>query len=125
VLGFGASSIGRLPGGFVQNAVAIPDYERRIAGGRLATARVCPISEEDQRRGALIERLMCDHAVDLAGVEDLVDERKLAPLLADGLVRRRGARLEVPVEARPLVRAFAAAFDTYLEEGAGRHARAV
>jgi oxygen-independent coproporphyrinogen-3 oxidase len=125
LLGFGASSIGRLPGGFVQNAVAIPDYERRIAGGRLATARVCPISEEDQRRGALIERLMCDHAVDLAGVEDLVDERKLAPFLADGLVRRRGARLEVPVEARPLVRAVAAAFDTYLEEGADRHARAV
>jgi oxygen-independent coproporphyrinogen-3 oxidase len=125
LLGFGASAIGRLPNGFTQNAVAIPDYERRIASGRLATARLCPISEEDQRRGALIERLMCDHAVDLAGVEDLVDERKLAPLLADGLVRRRSERLEVPPEARPLVRAVAAAFDAYLDEGAGRHARAI
>jgi oxygen-independent coproporphyrinogen-3 oxidase len=125
LIGFGASAIGRLLKGFAQNAVAIPDYERRIASGRLATARLCPISEEDQRRGALIERLMCDHAVDLAGAEDLVDERKLAPLLADRLVRRRGERLEVPPEARPLVRAVAAAFDAYLDDGAGRHARAI
>lgn len=125
LLGFGASAIGRLQGGFVQNAAAIPDYERRIAAGRLATARICPLSEEDRRRGALIERLMCDYRVDLAGVGDLADEERLGTLVADGLLRRRGSLIEVPDEARPLVRAVASAFDAYLDPGAGRHARAV
>jgi oxygen-independent coproporphyrinogen-3 oxidase len=39
LLGFGASAIGRLSQGFVQNAVAIPAYAQAIAQGRLATAR--------------------------------------------------------------------------------------
>ena len=125
LIGFGASSIGRLPQGFVQNAVTIPDYERRIAAGQLATVRQCAFSEEDRRRGALIERLMCDYRVDLTGASDLADEEKLAPLVADGLIRRSGEVIEVLEGAKPLVRAVAAAFDAYLEPGAGRHAPAV
>lgn len=125
LLGFGASSIGRLPQGFVQNAVTIPDYEKRIAAGRLATVRICALSLDDQRRAEVIERLMCDYRVDLANAADLADERKLAPLLADGLIRRSGDVIEVTPEARPLVRAVAAAFDAYLDSGAGRHARAI
>jgi oxygen-independent coproporphyrinogen III oxidase len=125
LIGFGASSISRLPGGFVQNAILIPDYQKRVTEGRLAVARQCPVSEEDQRRAAVIERIMCDYRVDLSGAEDLADEQKLAPLAADGLIRRTGDVIEVLTEGRPLVRAVAAAFDAYLEEGAGRHARAV
>ena len=125
LIGFGASSIGRLPGGFVQNAVLIPDYQKRIAEGRLATARHCPVSADDRLRAEVIERIMCDYRVDLSGLQELADEAKLAPLVRDGLIRRRGEVIEVLPEARPLVRAVAAAFDAYLEEGQGRHARAV
>ncbi|WP_300974986.1 oxygen-independent coproporphyrinogen III oxidase [Sphingomonas sp. LHG3406-1] len=125
LLGFGASSIGRLPQGFVQNAATIPDYERRIASGRLATVRQCALSLEDRRRAALIERLMCDYRVDLSGADDLADEARLAPLAADGLIRRAGPVIEIVAEARPLVRSVAAAFDAYLDAGTARHARAV
>lgn len=125
LLGFGASAISRLPEGFVQNAPGIPDYQRRIGSGTLATARLCQLTDEDQRRAQLIERLMCDYRADLSDAQDLVDEDRLAPLLADGLARRSGDLLEVPTAARPLVRAVAAAFDAYLEDGAGRHARAI
>nr|WP_314442445.1 oxygen-independent coproporphyrinogen III oxidase [uncultured Sphingomonas sp.] len=125
LIGFGASSIGRLPQGFVQNAATTPNYERRIAAGSLATVRQCALSPEDRRRGALIERLMCDYRVDLTGASDLADESRLAPLIADGLIRRTGEVIELLPEARPLVRTVAAAFDAYLEEGAGRHARAL
>ncbi len=125
LLGFGASAIGRLPGGFVQNAVPIPDYLGRIAEGRPALARYCPVDGEDRRRGGIIEQLMCHYRADLSGAEDLLDEVRLRPLVADGLIRRTGSLIEVQPEARPLVRAVAAAFDAYLDEGAGRHARAV
>ena len=39
LLGFGASAIGRLPQGYVQNEVGTRAYSQAIAGGRLATAR--------------------------------------------------------------------------------------
>lgn len=125
LIGFGASSISRLPGGFVQNVVLIPDYQKRANAGALPVIRQCPVGIEDQRRAAVIERIMCDYRVDLTGERALADEEKLSPLVADGLIRRVGDVIEVPPEARPLVRAVAAAFDAYLDESAGRHARAV
>jgi len=119
LLGFGASAIGRLPQGFVQNAARIPDYERRIAKGRLATARGCPVGDADQRRGAIIEQLMCNYRAEAAGVD-----ARLSELEADGLIRRSGDFIEVVEEARPLVRVVAGAFDEYLGSGSS-HAVAV
>jgi oxygen-independent coproporphyrinogen-3 oxidase len=109
LIGFGVSAIGRLPQGFVQNATRIPDYERRIAGGRLATARGCHLGQEDKRRGAIIEKLMCDYRADVGGIH-----AELSGLEEDGLIRRLGDVIEVVDEARPLVRAVAGAFDEYL-----------
>ena len=125
LIGFGASAIGRLPGGFVQNAVLIPDYQKRVAEGRLPSSKQCPVSLDDRRRAAIIERIMCDYRVDLSGASELADEDRLRPLVQDGLIRRRGQVIEVLPEGRPLVRAVAAAFDAYLDESQGRHARAV
>jgi oxygen-independent coproporphyrinogen-3 oxidase len=41
----------------------------------------------------------------------------IADLERDGLLRRNGSLIEVPDEARPLVRVVAATFDQYLEAG--------
>jgi oxygen-independent coproporphyrinogen-3 oxidase len=120
LIGFGASAIGRLPQGFVQNATRIPDYERRIAGGELATVRGCRVGLEDERRGAIIEELMCNYRAQVGGVD-----AGLSRLEADGLIRRSGDLIEVVEQARPLVRAVAAAFDTYLPDSAATHAVAV
>lgn len=133
LLGLGASAIGQLPSGFVQNAVLTGDYQRRIAAGELATARHCPTNADDRLRGAIIERLMCDYRVDLARLcaqfgtdpAQLSIEGGLRELASDGLVRITGDLVEVDRAARPLVRTVAAAFDTYLDQGAGRHARAI
>jgi oxygen-independent coproporphyrinogen-3 oxidase len=121
LIGFGASAISRLPGGFVQNAAPIPEYERHIAGGRLATARVCPIDAEDARRARIIEELMCNYRADVGSFLSV----GLAELERDGLVRHHGSMVEVADEARPLVRAVAAAFDAYLPESEARHVTAV
>jgi oxygen-independent coproporphyrinogen-3 oxidase len=115
LLGLGASAIGRLRWGFVQNATRIPDYERRIAGGELATARGCRMGDEDERRGAIIEALMCNYRADVGRLLP----GGIAELERDGLVRRNGSIVEVASDARPLVRVVAAAFDQY-EGFAGR-----
>ncbi|MCB0058967.1 MAG: oxygen-independent coproporphyrinogen III oxidase, partial [Caldilineaceae bacterium] len=60
LIGLGASSIGRLPQGYVQNTPAIGEYERRVLDGGLATVRGHAMSTEDAARGLVIERLMCD-----------------------------------------------------------------
>jgi oxygen-independent coproporphyrinogen-3 oxidase len=131
LIGFGASAIGRLPQGFVQNAPGVAANGRAIASGRFATARGIALSEEDRTRGYIIERLMCDFAVDLAacpgaGQIDFTPEiDSLRPLCAEGLVAIDGKLVRTTERGRPFVRLVAAAFDAYLEQGAARHSRAV
>lgn len=120
LIGFGASAIGRLPQGFVQNAARIPDYQRRIGDGRPAVVRGIGLSDEDRRRAAVIEQLMCGYGADVSGVAAPLDQ-----LEADGLIRRSGDIIELPQEARPLVRVVAAAFDAHLGRSPGRHVTAV
>ena len=130
LLGLGASAIGSLPQGYVQNRAPIGDWQRAVAAGRFAVARGIALDDDDRRRCRLIERLMCDLAVDLDGVagqgEDFAPERsRLGPMVEDGLVRIDGERLEVTEAGRPLLRTVCAVFDRYLESGTGRHSRAV
>lgn len=133
LIGLGSSAIGRLPGGYVQNAVRISDYQKAIAEGRLPVARGYAMSDDDRLRGAIIERLMCDHRVDIAtscAAFDADPGRLLAtldldPLVDDGLIERDGTAIAVRDEARPLVRFVAAAFDAYLADSGARHVAAV
>lgn len=130
----GPSSIGRFGAGFVQNAVATDVWGRAVEAGRLPAARRLPVTEEDELRAAVIERIMCDLRVDVGAV--CVD-RGFAPEALDscfsgiaeleplGLCRRKGRVVEVPVEAARLVRTVAACFDAQLSGPARRHAQAV
>ena len=133
LIGFGASSIGRLPQGYVQNAVLIGDYQRRIAAGELAVGKGCAFASEDRVRAAVIERIMCDYRVDLdevcgrfgANPDALLANGGLDHLYEDGIARRDGNVIAIVDEARPLVRILAAAFDQYLGAAPARHSRAV
>ena len=133
LIGLGASSIGRVPQGFVQNEVRIPEYERLIKQCRLPIARGYRFAGDDRMRGAIIERLMCDNAVDLGticrsfGTDPAAILRvvPLGPLISDGLLEQDGECITIKPHARPLVRTIAAAFDEHLIAGAERHSRAV
>lgn len=135
LIGFGTSSIGQLPLGFVQNAPDIAGYARAIRSGRLATARGFQLSAEDRVRGRIIERLMCDFQVDVdavaaqySGAQLLnVDAAfaSLAPLAAEGFVAIDGHHVVITERGRPFVRLAAAAFDAYLPRGGARHSSAV
>jgi oxygen-independent coproporphyrinogen III oxidase len=131
LIGLGASAISRLPQGFAQNAPGVGAYGRAVAAERLATARGVALSAEDRVRAHIIERLMCDFAVDLAacaGADDIdftPAVEALEPLRAEGLVAIDGMCIAVTERGRPFVRLAAAAFDAYLAHGAARHSRAV
>ncbi|MBI5121013.1 MAG: oxygen-independent coproporphyrinogen III oxidase [Rhodospirillales bacterium] len=134
LIGFGASSIGALPQGYVGNEGSIDAYKRTIREGKLAVTRGVAVSDEDKLRRAVIERLMCDLAVDLEAVAKTFGQTaahfapelaRLTPLAEDGICAISGPTITVTEEGRPLVRAVCAAFDTYLKAGEQRHAKAV
>lgn len=134
LIGFGASAIGRLPQGFVQNAVDIAGYARAVTQGAFATVKGIAVSADDELRGAIIERLMCDLAVDLAALPVAAaqaaptfeyERAELDALAAAGLITIEGSRITVTEEGRPFVRLVAAAFDAYLAQNRSRHSIAV
>ncbi|MEX6723029.1 oxygen-independent coproporphyrinogen III oxidase [Parapedomonas caeni] len=134
LIGFGASAIGALPQGYVQNTADVRAYMRQAGEGRLPVLKGIALSPGDRVRRAIIEQLMCALTVDVAATAaaagvapaTLLDAfDRLRPLEADGLVAVDGWRVTVPEAARQLVRLAAAAFDAYLNPDEGRHSLAV
>jgi len=134
LLGFGASSIGSLPEGYVQNAAALPEWRDQVRAGVLPTRRGIALDAEDRLRRDVIEQLMCQgrvtlseiaarHGADASGLRAAAP--RLAAMAADGVVEWDGDRLVMRSEARPFVRTVAAVFDTYLKVDQARHARVV
>ena len=85
------------------------------------------------RRG-VIERLMCDFAVDLPAVCARFGMKAnhfaplttaLAEVAADGLIRLEGDRLAITERGRPFLRSVCALFDQYLQPDQARHSQAV
>lgn len=134
LIGLGASAIGRLPQGYVQNEVLVGAYVDAVTGGRLATAKGFAFGRDDRLRGELIERLMCDFRVDIdaicrshgaAGDRFAGIAADLDRFAAEGLIRREGSVIEIEPEARSLVRAVAARFDAYLPQSTRTHSPTV
>ena len=134
LIGLGASAIGRTSQGFVQNAVPTRDYLARISEDRLATVKGYAFTEEDRFRADIIERIMCDLAVDLPLVSRLhgrdlrsaiLDRLRIESLIADGAVTMVDHRLSIRDGAEFLVRSVASAFDAHLPHSAATHSRAV
>ncbi|OWV89926.1 coproporphyrinogen III oxidase [Rhizobium sp. R635] len=133
LIGLGASAIGRLPTGYMQNHVPLGLYAERVASGVLPTAKGYLLTEEDKLRGRIIERLMCDFEVDLGRLSGelgfdtgfLVERNeRLGELVADGVVTIRDNRIVVSQDARFMVRAVAAAFDAYFGSLGRTHSKA-
>lgn len=134
LIGFGASAIGALPQGYVQNDADVANWLARIETGQLATARGVALHEDDRLRRDVIERLMCDLAVDLDRIARgfgttasafAAEKAALAPFVRDGLVEIDGDRVHLTQRGRPLMRSVAAVFDRHLAASAARHSRAV
>lgn len=123
LVGFGASAISRIGSAYAQNHRDIAAWSAAVDAGHLPVMRGLALGDDDLLRGELIQSLMCQGEIDFGTLGDRhgVDARplleaalpKLAPLAADGLVEREGARLRVTPRGRLLVRVVAGCFDRY------------
>ncbi len=133
LIGLGASAIGQLPQGYVQNMPATGEYLRQVGEGRLPVVRGYALTADDRMRAHVIERLMCDFSVDLAdlvrrfadGAAMVAEMRQSVAADADGLALIEGERFVLTAAGRPFARTVAARFDAYLSNGKGRHSIAV
>lgn len=134
LIGLGASAIGALPQGYVQNVTASGAYKRLISTAGLPVARGVALTADDRLRRHVIEQLMCNFELDVS------DLRRRFGEAADGLVHEveeycasgtdqlasfDGTRLTMDPARRAFVRLVAAAFDAYLVQGKQQHSLAV
>jgi len=134
LIGLGTSAIGTMPQGYVQNASSTVAYRNAIQSGNLATVRGRTLTDEDRLRRDIIEQLMCNLEVDLAGtaaarkrsLDDFATELSKIDVLAQhGLVHRHDGTITVAEDARLLLRTICAVFDAYLSNQEARYSRAV
>ena len=134
LIGLGASAIGKLPEGYIQNATSTADYVRRVEDGGLAAVRGKALTNDDRMRGYVIERLMCDLAFPKAEIErrfgdaalPLVEEAEtLIESDPDRLVERTSDGFRVTDRGRPFVRTIAACFDSYLDRPQAQYSTGV
>jgi oxygen-independent coproporphyrinogen-3 oxidase len=137
LIGLGASAIGKLPQGYVQNAVAVADYTSRVAKSGLATARGWTLTDDDRLRAFVIERLMCDFAFSFAAIAANFGDAEAHALLReadamvaddpDGFLKRTDDGFELTSRGRPFVRNICARFDAYLNpvNGGAKHSMSV
>lgn len=134
LIGLGASSIGQLPQGYVQNMPATGEYQRLAEGPGLAVVRGIALSDDDRLRAHVIEKVMCDFGFAFAPLRAafgplaeavIAEARAFGMADRDGLVRLDSDGFHVSEAGRPFARVAAAVFDTYLSNGKGRHSIAV
>jgi oxygen-independent coproporphyrinogen III oxidase len=124
LIGFGASSIGKVGDVYAQNAKDLPGYGSAIGEGRLAISRGVRLTAEDRLRRDIITELMCNQELRYDEFEATYGVRlpaefatefeRLGEFERDGLVARSANRLEVLPAGRMFVRNIAMVFDRYL-----------
>ncbi|WP_321505653.1 oxygen-independent coproporphyrinogen III oxidase [Breoghania sp.] len=134
LIGLGASSIGRLPQGYIQNAPDVGGWERAIEAGHPPVVRGIALDENDRTRADIIEMLMTCYEANVETIarrhgmepEQLADGfERLQEMVDDGLAVIEGWTVRVTDAGKPFVRVAAAAFDSYLANGSARHSVAV
>lgn len=134
LIGLGASSISLFPGLITQTEKHVGRYRMKVQNGCLGTTRGVRRSPDDQRRGEVIERLLCDGRVDLVelgwspavAAQIMADAApKLAPMQERGLIHRQGTELVIMPDGEPYARLAAVAFDTFRAVAGDRFSKAV
>ena len=130
LVALGVSAIGQTDDAYFQNDHDLPGWEQAIDRGELAIIRGVTLSRDDRLRRWVIGQLICQFRLDRAHFarawqEDFdryfADElRRLAPMVADGLVTDDGQVLQVQPAGRLLIRAICQLFDRYRKDGASQ-----
>lgn len=132
LLGFGVSSISRLPEGFYQNTPHMTEYSAAILAKNLPVAKGRTLDAQDRLRADIIGQLMCYFTADVPAIlnqhgrdpdEFSAVMSGLADMAADGLVTIDDGRIHVAEAARQAVRVVASRFDAYFTPQQNKHAQ--
>jgi len=128
LVSLGASAIGNVADSYYQNDKNTNSYVHAVTNGRFAIIKGLHKDADDRLREEVIQALMCQgrlapadlearHGIDFSSYF-AVELEDLAPLEADGLVRRApDGAIEVTPTGQLLLRPIAMVFDGYLRAG--------
>ncbi|HBN52597.1 MAG TPA: oxygen-independent coproporphyrinogen III oxidase [Stenotrophomonas sp.] len=124
LVGLGVSAISHIGPSFSQNPRDLGSWEQAIDRGRLPVWRGMRLEEDDVIRADVIQRLMCDGALDYRDIEQrhVIDFagyfatalQRLQALRQDGLVELAADGLRATSRGRLLLRIIAMCFDNHL-----------
>ncbi|WP_126174050.1 oxygen-independent coproporphyrinogen III oxidase [Altericroceibacterium xinjiangense] len=125
LIGLGASAISKFPGVLVQNEKNSGRYRMLLSQDMLPAAHGIERSADDQRRGEVIEQLLCQGRAPVNG--DLLAQTadRLEPFMREGLCRIEDGQLQLAPSAVPYARSIAAQFDPYRQHSPRRFSSAV
>lgn len=113
LIGLGPSGISELSDAYAQSVRGPTEWQERLTAASLPTLRGWRMSDDDLRRKALIQSLLCQGAIaaEAAALPDFV--ARLSPFEADGLVERTPQGWTVTALGRLFLRPIATALDAY------------
>jgi oxygen-independent coproporphyrinogen-3 oxidase len=124
LISFGPSAISQVGDSFAQNHRGLDEWTISLLEGKLPVARGLTRNTDDRLRAEVIERIMCDGALDYRRIErefHLTFKRyfqaeleRLQPMAEDGLLTFRENGFDVTASGLLFLRAIARVFDAYL-----------
>lgn len=125
LIGLGASAISQFPDLVIQNEKNAGRYKVRVSSGLLPADHGIRRTDEDRKRGQVIEHLLCNGKARVDGMLDQDLLERLRPFLDRGLATIEAGRLRLPDYGRPYARVIAALFDSYRQPAARRFSSAI
>lgn len=114
LIGIGATAISSFPGLLAQNEKNTGRYRMLVSAGRLPASRGILRTPDDQRRGHVIEQILCFGRANIAPLGDTPGYRHLLEHHeALGLIHWEGDLLILAPQARPYARTIAVVFDKW------------
>ncbi|MFM5906796.1 MAG: coproporphyrinogen III oxidase, partial [Novosphingobium sp.] len=125
LIGLGSTAISNFPQAIIQNEKNAGRYGMIVSQDRLPGTLGVRRGPDDQRRGAIIEALLC-HGKAQVGAGWLAElHGRLAPFIDRQLARIDGDWLVLNEGALPYARSIAAQFDAYRQDSMRRFSSAV
>lgn len=132
IIGFGASSISYLPGGYAQNTLDFEEYKKNILHQELPVIKGIATDKDDKIRKKIIDELMCYMEVDLSKICEESDLPKnffneevksLKDLEIDGLIIVKNNKIKINPLAPQISRVVSSFFDKFFKPDAQRHSK--
>ena len=124
LIGLGVSAISHVDDSFSQSSRELADWEAAVDCGKLPVWRGMELGFDDVLRGDVIQRLMCQAAIDIPAIEHRFEIDfaryfadalpQLETLSHDGLITMGKTRIAATSRGRLLLRIIAMCFDRYL-----------